>query len=225
MLRRILWILFIAAACAPAQSGDAPIDTESATGPTDGNAALASTSMPAIVSVWPDHGKSGDVVTITGRGFGLDPRGVLVCIGGAPVDVASLGVTEDGYQEMAVELNAGTVSGPVSVYAGDRWTTFPGLFCAEPVIHGLTLVQADEDVDVQISGSNLDPFALVYVGDRPQETERLKTARRPHRIAATRLVVAVSPSEHGALWVENQCPDGRSYTATSTTTFWRSIRD
>ncbi|MGD2176909.1 MAG: IPT/TIG domain-containing protein [Anaerolineae bacterium] len=229
MLRRMLWLLFLVAACAAActliQEGDASIDAGSPASTTDRNPTPVSRLTPTVVSVSPDHGRSGDVITITGSGFGLDPADIWVRIGGAPVEVTSLGVTEDGYQQMEVELNAGTVSGPVSIYAADRWTTSLGLFCAEPVIHGLTLIQAEEDVTVQVSGSNFDPLAVAYVGDTAQEPQRLKTARRPHRIEATRLFLSVPPSDHGTLWVENQCPDGRSYTATSTTTFWRSIRD
>jgi hypothetical protein len=109
------------------------------------------------------------------------------------------------------------------MYAADRWTTFPGAFCAQPVIHGIALVEAGDDVTVMIRGSNFDPSAVAYVGDTPQETQRLKTARRPHRIEATRLFIVVQPGDRGTLWVENRCPDGRRYTATSSTTFWRSI--
>jgi hypothetical protein len=180
--------------------------------------------IPIVITISPDHGKSGDLVTITGRGFGLDPEGIRVRIGGAPVEVASLRQTEDGYQQIEVELNPGTVSGPVSVYAADRWTTFADPFCAQPVIHHLTLARADADATVvQISGTNFDPLAVVYVGDTPQQTQRLKTARRPHRAEATHLLIAVHPGDHGTLWVENRCPDGRRYAATSTATFWRSI--
>jgi hypothetical protein len=224
MLRRILWLVFLVAACTPAQSGDVFMDAGSAAGATDPNAPLVSTLTPTIIRVSPDHGKSGDVITITGSGFGLDPREVRVRIGGTPVEVASLRETEDGYQQIEVELDAGTVSGPVSIYAVDQWTTFPGTFCAQPVIHGCALVQAGDDVMVQISGSNFDPFAVVYVGDAPQETRRLKSARRPHRIEPTSLFIAVQPGDHGTLWVENRCPDGRNYAVESTTTFWKSIR-
>ena len=224
MLRRIFWLLFFVAACTPAQSGDVFIDAGSAAGTTDRNAPLVSTSIPTVISVSPDHGESGDTVTITGSGFGLDPREVRVRIGGAPVEVTSLRETGDGYQQIEVELDAGTVSGPVSVYAASQWTTFSDTFCAQPVIHGLTLAQSGDDVIVQISGSNFDPFALVYMGDTPQEPQRLKSARRPHRIEPTRLFIAVQPSDHGTLWVENRCPDGRNYAVKSTTTFWESIR-
>jgi hypothetical protein len=224
MLRRILWLVFLVAACTPAQSGDVFVDAGSAAGATDRNVPLESTLIPTVIRVSPDHGKSGDVITITGSGFGLDPREVRVRIGGAPVEVVSLRETEDGYQQIEVELDAGTVSGPVSVCAVDRWTTFPGTFCAQPVIHGFALVQAGDDVMVQISGSNFDPFAVVYVGDTPQETRRLNSARRPHRIEPTRLFVAVQPGDRGTLWVENRCPDGRNYAVTSTATFWESIR-
>jgi hypothetical protein len=77
---------------------------------------------------------------------------------------------------------------------------------------------------VQISGSNFDPFAVVYVGDTPHEPQRLKSARHPHRIEPTLLSIAVQPSDRGTLRVENRCPDGRNYEATSTATFWKSIR-
>jgi hypothetical protein len=224
MLRRVFWLLFLVAACTPAQSGDVFMDAGFAAGTTDRNAPLESTLIPTIISVSPDHGKSGDVITITGSGFGLDPRKVRVRIGGTPVEVASLRETEDGYQQIEVELDAGTVSGPVSIYAVDQWTTFPGTFCAQPVIHGCALVQAGDDVMVQVSGSNFDPFALVYVGDTPQETRRLKSARRPHRIEPTCLFIAVQPGDRGTLWVENRCPDGRNYAVKSTATFWESIR-
>ena len=224
MLRRVFWLLFLVASCTPAQSGDVFIAAGSTTGTTDRNAPLVSTLPPTVISVSPDHGELGDVVTITGSGFGLDPREVRVRIGGTPVEVTNLRETGDGYQQIEVELNAGTVSGPVSVYAADQWTTFPGTFCAQPVIHGFALVQAGDDVMVQISGSNFDPFAVVYVGDTPQEPQRLKSARRPHRIEPTRLFIAVQPSDHGTVCVENRCPDGRNYTATSTTTFWKATR-
>jgi hypothetical protein len=92
------------------------------------------------------------------------------------------------------------------------------------VIHGITLVEEEDDVTMLISGSNFDPFAVAYVRDAPHETQRLKTARRPHRIEATQLFVAVQPGDRGTLSVENRCPDGRRYTATSTATFWRSSR-
>jgi hypothetical protein len=226
MLRRTLWLLFLAAAClaacAPAQDTGALVDKGSAAGTTDRDAALVTAVTPTVVSVWPDHGQSGDVVTITGSGLGLDSRAVRVRIGGAPVEVKSLRETEDGGQQMEVELSPGTVSGPVSIYAADRWTTLPGTFCAQPVIHGVALVEEQDDVTVLISGSNFDPCAVAYVGDTPQETQRLKTARRPHRIEATQLFVAVQPGDRGTLWVENRCPDGRRYTATSTATLWKS---
>jgi hypothetical protein len=136
--------------------------------------------------------------------------------------VTSLHETEEGYQQIEVELNAGTVSGPVSVYAAERWTTFPDMFCAQPAIHGVTLVYDDEDVTVQLSGSNFDPFAVVYVGDTPREPQWLRSARRPHRIEATRLFVAVQPGDHGTVRVENRCADGRNFVATSSTAFWKS---
>jgi hypothetical protein len=172
----------------------------------------------------PDHGESGDVVTITGRGFGLDPTRVRVRIGGNPVDVTDLREIEDGYQQIQVELNAATVSGPVSVYAAGQWTTFSTTFCAQPVIHDLTLAQVSGEMLVQISGSGFDPRAVVYVGDVPQEPQRLKTARRPHRIDPIVLFIAVQPSDHGTVWIENRCPDGRTYAAASSTTFWKSTR-
>jgi hypothetical protein len=176
------------------------------------------------VSVSPDHGESGDVVTITGSGFGLDPTRVRVRIGGYPVDVMDLRETGDGYQQIEVELNAATVSGPVSVYTAGQWTTFSDTFCAQPVIHDLTIAQVGDKMLVQISGSGFDPFAVVYVGDTPQEPQRLKSARRPHRVDPTRLFIAVQPGDLGRVWMENRCPDGRSYTATSTMTFWSSTR-
>jgi hypothetical protein len=218
MLRRVFWLLFLLAACTPAQSEGVFTDVGAAAGTTD----RVSTSIPAIISVSPDYGESGDVVTITGSGFGLDPRGIRVRVGGAPVEVASLRETGDGYQQIEVELNAGTVSGPVSIYAAGQWTTFSGTFCAQPVIHDLALVQADDNVAVRISGSNFDPFAVVYVGDTPQEPQRLRSARQPHRIEPTLLFITVGPSDQGTVWVENRCPDGRNYIATSTTMFWRS---
>ena len=223
MLRRVLWILFFVAACTPAQGGAVFADAGPAAGTPDQNAPFVTTLTPTIISVSPDHGESGDVIIITGSGFGLDPRQVRVRIGGAPVGVTSLRETGDGYQQIEVALDVGTVSGPVSVYAADQWTTFPGTFCAQPVIHGFALVQAGDEMIVQVSGGNFDPFALVYVGDTPQEPQRLKSARRPHRTEPIRLFIVVHPGDHGTLRVENRCPDGRSFSATSTVTFWKSI--
>jgi hypothetical protein len=77
-------------------------------------------------------------------------------------------------------------------------------------------------VTVQIIGSNIDPFAVVFVGDTAQEPQRPKSARRPHRIEATQLLIDVQPDDHGTVWVENHCPDERSYTATSSVTLWGS---
>ena len=211
MLRRVLWILLFVAACTPAQGGAVLAAAGPAAGTPDQNAPFVTALTPTIISVSPDYGKSGDVVTITGSGFGLDAKDVRVRVGGGPVEVTSLRDTGDGYQQIEIELNVGTVSGPVSVYAADQWTTFSSTFCAQPVIHGLALAQAGDDMIVQISGSNFDPFALVYVGDTPQEPQRLKSARRPHRTDPTRLFIVVQPGDHGTVWVENHCPDGRSY--------------
>jgi hypothetical protein len=199
-------------------------DTDHAADAMDRNRPPVPISAPVIISVSPDHGESGNVVTITGRSFGLDPTRVRVRIGGNPVEVTSLRETGDGYQQIEVELNTGTVSGPVSVYAAGQWMTFSGTFCAQPVIHELTVAQVGDDMLVQIGGSGFDPSAVVYVGDTPQEPQRLKSARRPHRIDPTLLFIAVQPGDLGRVWMENRCPDGRSYTATSTTTFWTSIR-
>ena len=215
MLRRIFWLMFLVAACTPTQRETIFTDA----GYADQTTPLVATLVPTIIGVSPDHGESGDVVTITGNGFGRDPRAVRVRIGGAPVEVTGLRETGDGHQQIEVELNASTVSGPVSIYAAGQWTTFPGIFCAQPVIHGLTIDPDGDDVIVQISGSNFDPFALVYVGDTEQETQRLKSARRPHRIEPTHLFIVVQPSDRGTVWVENRCPDGRTYTVTGTTTF------
>ena len=211
MLRRVLWILLFVAACTPAQGRAVLAAAGPAAGTPDQNAPFVTALPPTIISVSPDHGKSGDVVTITGSSFGLDPKNVWVRIGGAPVEVRSLRDTGDGHQQIEVELDVGTVSGPVSVYAADQWTTFSSTFCAQPVIHGFALAQAGDDIIVQISGGNFDPSALVYVGDTPQEPQRLKSARRPHRTDPTRLFIVVQPGNHGIVWVENRCPDGRSY--------------
>ena len=224
MLRGVFWLLFFLAVCTLTLGAAVFADTGHAGGVTDQSGPPVDTSAPTIISVSPDHGESGDVVTITGSGFGLDLGGVRVRIGGNPVDVTGLRETGDGYQQIEVELNAATVSGPVSVYAAGQWTTFATTFCAQPVIHELTLAQVGDDMLLQISGSSFDPFAVVYVGDTPQEPQRLKSARQPHRIEPTVLFITVQPSDHGTVWVENRCPDGHSYTATSTTTFWKSTR-
>lgn len=225
MLRRMLRVLFVVAACAaactPLREGDAFFDAGSPAGMADRNARPVSTLTPAVLSVSPDHGSSGEVITITGSGFGLDPSAIRVRVGGTPVEVTSLHETEEGYQRIEVELNAGTVSGPISVYAADSWTTFSNSFCAQPVIHHLTLARAGERLIVRISGSNIDPLAAVHVGDAQQEPQRLKLARRPYRIDATQLFVTVQPGDQGTVRVENRCADGRRFVVTSTATFWR----
>jgi hypothetical protein len=225
MLRRFFWFLVFTAVCTLALGAAVLADTGHVAGATDQNRPPVPISVPAIISVSPDHGESGDVVTITGSGFGLDPKRIRVRIGGNPADVTGLRETAGGYQQLEVELNAATVSGPVSVYAADQWTTFSTTFCAQPVIHDLTVAQVGDEMLVQISGSGFDPSAVVYVGDAPQESQRLKSARRPHRIDPTLLFIAVQPSDRGTVWMENRCPDGRSYTATSTTAFWSSVRE
>jgi hypothetical protein len=224
MLRKVFWILVFLAVCTSVLGAAVLADTGHAAGATDQNRPPVPVSVPTIISVSPDHGESGDVVTITGSGFGLDPTRVRVRIGGNPADVTGLRETGDGYQQLEVELNAATVSGPVSVYAADQWTTFSTTFCAQPVIHDLTVAQVGDEMLVQISGSSFDPSAVVYVGDTPQEPQRLKSARRPHRIEPTLLFITVQPSDRGTVWMENRCPDGRSYTATSPMTFWSSTR-
>jgi hypothetical protein len=224
MLGRVFYFLFFLAICTLARGTVVFSDSGHATCTTDRSRPRTSILVPTIISVSPDHGASGDVVTITGSGFGLDPRGVRVRIGGAPVEVTGLRKAGDGYQRIEIELNAGTVSGPVSVYAAGRWTTFHSTFCARPVIHDLSLARVGDDILVQISGSSFDPFAVVYVGDAPHEAQRLKSARRPHRIEPTLMFITVQPSDHGTVWIENRCPDGRTYAATSTTTFWKSTR-
>jgi hypothetical protein len=224
MLRRIFWVLVLLAVCTMALEAAVLADIGHAPGVADRNRPPVPISVPTIIGVSPDHGESGDVVTITGRGLGLDPTRVRVRIGGSPVEVTSLRETGDGYQQIEVELNAGTISGPVSVYTADQWMTYSGTFCAQPVIHDLIVAQVGDEMLVQISGSGFDPSAVAYVGDTPQEPQRLKSARRPHRVDPTLLFITVQSGDHGRVWMENPCPDGRTYTTTSTTTFWNSTR-
>ena len=214
MLRRVFWLLILIAACTPIQSGDPFVGPGRAAGVADRNV-----PSPTVIGVSPDHGQAGDVITITGSGFGLDQGQVRVRFGGAPAEVVSLRETGDGYQQIEVELNPRSVSGPVSVYAADQWTTFPGTFCAQPVIHDIALVEAVDGVTVQVSGSNFDPRAVVYVGNTPHEPQRIRTGRSPHRTDSTLLYIAVQPDDLGSVWVQNPCPDGRNYKAPGSMTF------
>lgn len=216
----ILLALIFSAACAAPQPGPATFtDAESVAQRTGGQTVEAIAVRPTVFSVSPDHGKSGDVITLTGAGLGTDPGAVQVRIGGVPVAIKHLRDTQDGYQELQVELNDDNVSGSVSVYVGELDTTFAGTFCAEPVVRGLTPRQRGSDTIVHIQGSNIDPSALVYVGERLQDPHRLKSARRPHWIDPTALFILVQPSDHGRIRVENRCPDGRSFDTTNTTSF------
>ena len=219
MLRRAFWLVILMVACTTAQSGDPSVGPGRAAGAADRTAPLASTQSPTVISVSPDHGQAGDVITITGSGFGLDQSQVRVRFGGAPADVVSLRETGDGYQQIEVELNHRSVSGPVSVYATDQWTTFNGSFCAQPVIHDLVLIETGDGMTVQVSGTNFDPRAVVYVGDTPHEPQRIRTGRSPHRSDPTLLFVTVQPDTYGPVWVQNPCPDGRNYAAPGEMTF------
>ena len=75
-----------------------------------GNVRELRNTVERAASLAHHYGRAGDVVTITGSGLGRDPDEVRVRIGGAPVEVASLGGTEGGRQRIEVELNEGTVS-------------------------------------------------------------------------------------------------------------------
>lgn len=223
MLKRIFWLLILISACAPVQSSDVLVASGSTMGTMDRNALIMSAPSPTVISVSPDHGEAGDVVTITGSGFGLDPAGVRVRFGGAPAEVVSVSETGEGYQQIEVELDTRSVSGPVSVYTTDLWTTFDGSFCAQPVIHELVLVEAGDGVTVQVSGSNFDPRAVVYVGDTPHEPQRIRTGRSPHRTDPTLMFISVQPDDLGSVWVQNPCPDGRNYGAPGSMTFLSTL--
>jgi hypothetical protein len=124
--------------------------------------------VPTISGINPEQGSSGDLITITGSGFGSDPFALAASIGGAPVEIVSATDTE-----LEVRLTDFNTSGSVSVsYVGSTRTTFAGsggrpAFCAQPVVNDISPTGGNAGVQVVISGSNFDPNAAIALGSGP----------------------------------------------------------
>jgi hypothetical protein len=169
---------------------------------------------PVIDTVYPDYGRSGDTITITGRGFGLNPNDMQVTIGGVPVEVTRVTVADPGYQTVTVRLNGDVISGLVSLAVGDHLATHTGTFCAQPTIDALAPIFGRDGTFLQIWGSNFGHSTVVFVGETLLRPQRTKSSRRLHRIDADRLLLFVEHGVQGSVSVLNACPDGRSFSDT-----------
>ncbi len=124
--------------------------------------------VPTISGINPEQGSSGDLITISGSGFGNDPFALAASIGGAPVEIISATDTE-----LEVRLTDSNTSGSVSVsYVGSTRTTFAGsggrpAFCAQPVVSAISPTGGNIGVLVVVSGSNFDPNAEIALGSGP----------------------------------------------------------
>jgi ligand-binding sensor domain-containing protein len=119
-------------------------------------------SVPTLSGIAPAQGSAGDVLTISGGGFGNVRANVQVEIGGAQPEIISANDSA-----ITVKLTAHNVSGDVSVRVNGRRATLANAFCAEPVISGYTPTGGNVGVYVEISGSNFDRDATVSLGGGP----------------------------------------------------------
>lgn len=161
-----------------------------------------------IDDITPASGSSGDLVTITGSGFGSDINALQVTIGGADARVESVSGTS-----IKARLQSSNLTGNVSVRRGKRkqtkGTPAQPFFCATPKIGRIT-PQASLGAEIEVVGSNFDPGALVRVGAGIARA----SFGGPDKISAW-----LEPGDTaGSIQVTNRCP---ARTASSAAQFKR----
>ena len=123
------------------------------------------------------HGSVGDVMTITGSGFGNDADGVSVRIGGS---LAQL--DEVSPNSISVIVRSHNTTGDVVVTRGNQSQTVPGKFLADPVIEEFTPGGGNAGVQIEIYGTNFDPGAEVKLGGGPWRRADFRSPTRLHMI-------------------------------------------
>ena len=120
--------------------------------------------VPVITDYNPKRGALNTEITIDGSGFGTDPSGVQVQIGGR--DVA---VTEVTNNRIRVWVNGQVQTGLLSVRRGKRRTTAGTGFCATPTLLSTTPTGGNVGVAVNVRGYNFDPNASITLGAAPHK--------------------------------------------------------
>lgn len=162
--------------------------------------------VPTITSIAPTSGSVGDVITISGSGFGSDPSAVSVMIGGVNTPISSV-----SGGSISVRLTRDNITGNVTVRRGKRAATFGGAapaFCARPRIYSFSPTGGNIGVKVDVAGANFDPNAKVRLGNG-----NLTAAIKNPTLAQT---IVEQADTSGKVTVANQCA---GMTATSTADF------
>lgn len=150
--------------------------------------------VPVITDFNPKHAAWGQEVVIDGSGFGNDPLGIQVQVGGR--DVA---VNEVTANRIRVFVDSQVQSGALSVRRGKRRTTAQQNFCAIPTITSATPTGGNVGVAVDVTGANFDPDVRISLG---------ATARDPYSrtVSALRAIIEAGDA-NGNLVVTNSCAD------------------
>ena len=163
--------------------------------------------VPNVTGITPTVGSAGDLITITGSGFGNRYTDVRASVGLNSAEVLSVSDTE-----IEVRLTARNTSGDVSVTVGRRRSTLTNSFCAIPIINSFSPTGGNDGVRVDIRGTNFDPGADIILGG---------TERFSHFVNPTHLWLDIMPSDgNGQLQVVNQC-EGDTHTASGRDEFRR----
>ena len=150
--------------------------------------------VPVITDYNPKRASRGTEIVIDGSGFGTDPLGVQVQIGGR--DVA---VTEVGSNRIRVQVDGEVQTGLLSVRRGKRRTTAGTGFCAIPTISSATPTGGNVGVAVDVRGFNFDPNVSITLGT---------AARRPISSTVSALRTYIEAGDgNGNLVVTNACGD------------------
>ncbi|MBN2006427.1 MAG: IPT/TIG domain-containing protein [Anaerolineae bacterium] len=150
--------------------------------------------VPVVSGITPTEGRSGDVITIQGSGFGSSRYDVRVVVGRAAVNEV-LSVTPT---EIRVRLGDANTSGDVTVWAGGRSSALSGAFCAIPTVDSFSPTGGNDGVQVRVFGKNFDPSARLFLGGSSE--------RMPYVLDATQLWTDIRPGDGaGPVQVVNQC--------------------
>ncbi len=120
---------------------------------TDGSAG------PAISNITPDSGPAGNIVTITGNGFNVDPAQNVVSFNGQAAQVLHASVTQ-----LVVVAPTGATTGPVTVSVNGRIAKGPGYTFSAISVQSLTPASGISGDTVTMSGmglSNTGPQGLL----------------------------------------------------------------